>query len=222
MFDDIVGGITAAISPSAIASTIGGGASSLLGPLASTAMQFGSGLINARAQSQQNDRAEANSWEAQRIQHEREDTAIQRRSADMTAAGFNPILAAGDGASSSSASFGTSAAPQIVAPDIMPALNFSEMAKNNAVNRQLTQTQTAKELATIQNINADTRLKNETIPGGLIQEGFRQTRDTLKSGWKTLTQPGSSMSPPEKKKYLNPNYKMTPKQQKQWQQFKQR
>jgi rRNA maturation endonuclease Nob1 len=76
----------------------------------------------------------------------REDNAIQRRSADMAAAGINPVLAAGSPAASSSAAHMEAPrrqAPQVDFSFIADSVRLQDELKNSAKNRQLIDTEIA-------------------------------------------------------------------------------
>jgi len=90
------------------------GLGSVITGAAQTALNVGSSIANYNLGKQNLDYQKA----AQRKTWAREDTAVRRRRADLEAAGLNPVLAAGQAATTSSPVHTT--APEFKAPDVTP------------------------------------------------------------------------------------------------------
>jgi CxxC motif-containing protein len=141
---------------------------SLLGVLGA-ATGIAGGISDIWSSNRQNQIAQDNLDWQKAMQEEawaREDTAVQRRAADLEAAGMNPVLAAGQGASSSSPI--TLQNPQIKSPF------------GNLQNRVQAQQQMAKSNAEIELINSqaqsvksDTALKEQTYGQNQIMNPLR-------------------------------------------------
>ena len=182
LFDSIMDGVNSVVS----SVTDGGiGSMAALNPtmILGTAASMGSSLINANAQAKANDRSEANAWEMQRIQHEREDNAVQRRAEDMKKAGINPLMAAGNAANSSSAQLSQITAPQVNGPDILGALTTADALKTSQKNRELTDAQIGKTKAEKQMIQTQTFNEENSIGGALgdFIKGLRNKDNSMPS-----------------------------------------
>lgn len=193
--EDVVETVTSPVK----ALTGAGAASAVAMPLISTALGFGSSLINGRAQSEINDRSEANAWNMFNVEREDKSRAVQTRAKDMEAAGINPLLAAGDAAEAAHGSNPSMVAPQISSPDPLPMLNFIEQTKNNAADRNLKAAQ-AESLR--QNINVTTPVEKLMDSGSDFIDRYKNNMHVIKNWESTDMKP--ILKGPIKK---NPNKK---------------
>jgi len=156
----------------------GGGAAvgaALIGA-AGGVLQSGGGIINGILQRKWAERMTNEQWK-------RDDTAVQRRAADMAAAGFNPVLATGAAAQSSAPVRAEFPDPNLGAP-LEGALQGMQMAKDFAVkdrSLQVMQAQQKEIEARTAGIDLDNRLKE-----GVLQPNIDKATATAAYEMSTL------------------------------------
>lgn len=127
------------------------------GEIANAAMQVGSALLNYKSQSKANKTNVKLQREQQAWEESMSNTAIQRRKADILAAGGNPALAFVNG---------SEATTPTVTPARVEAPHFDAPRFNTAALMQRAQLDNM--IANTQNTSADTRIKN--TQGRILEE----------------------------------------------------
>lgn len=167
-------------------------------PLSFGLSAIGGGIQNLWTDRRQEDAQKFNAEQA-RIQMDFQErmssTAYQRAMKDMRAAGLNPILAYQKGPASSPTGAMASTTFQQASDILTPAVasgmaktrldqeikNMIETNKNLGVQNLQMQAQTDKERASIANINADTKIKNEMYETALREASKAKTDEELYS-----------------------------------------